>query len=118
MSWLHDGHVGTHDKYALTCAEFDQLVLRAEGRCDRCVIPMRDPQIDHDHAIGGWAVRGLVCQSCNQAIDLVERGIRRLDAQTEDYLALAFYRELDPTGRSDYGGQHRHTNRNYRPADD
>lgn len=34
--------------------------------------PGRPLNIDHDHALGWWAVRGLVCDRCNQVVRRVE----------------------------------------------
>lgn len=66
----HSGHRAAHSKYRLTCEEYDDLVLRAEGRCDRCGIPYAGLVIDHDHGAGNWAVRGLLCRSCNATGDI------------------------------------------------
>ncbi|MFE5868826.1 endonuclease domain-containing protein [Streptomyces roseifaciens] len=66
-----------HTSYALTCSEYDDLLLRAGGQCMLCKIRPRSGRslnIDHDHALGGWAVRGLVCDRCNQVIRRVEAG--------------------------------------------
>lgn len=82
--------------YGLTCAEFEQLVLRAEGRCERCGDEMRAPDIDHDHQIGRHAVRGLVCHQCNIVIAMIERGQRAEDMLSTAYFANPFHR-LIPT---------------------
>jgi hypothetical protein len=49
---------------------------RAVGRCELCgadgTVSFFDPLVmDHDHSTG--LTRGIVCRSCNRAIDLVER---------------------------------------------
>lgn len=60
------GHVSAqHRYYRLTCEEFDALVKRSEGRCDICGVITFLLVIDHDHDLGLWAVRGLLCPSCN-----------------------------------------------------
>lgn len=64
---------GSHTYYRLTCDEFDQLFARAGGRCEICRIPVGETAtgkifIDHDHKLGNWAVRGLLCPICNQRL--------------------------------------------------
>ena len=76
-----------HTGYALTCAEYDDLLRRADNHCMLCRAKRRTGRslnIDHDHALGRWAVRGLVCDRCNQALRYVDAkekpdwlGIRR-----------------------------------------
>lgn len=66
-----------HTKYVLTCGEYDDLLRRADGHCALCKErprPGRPLNIDHDHALGQWAVRGLVCDRCNQTLRRVEAG--------------------------------------------
>lgn len=91
----HAGHNATHMHYAITCDEFVQLVLRSEGRCERCDIEMRKPVIDHDHAIGRWGVRGLICHRCNIIVATFEEGRRPHDDLTRAYLdAAPFFHAL------------------------
>lgn len=61
----HPGESCRHWRYQLTCVEFGQLLKRANGVCEICGRFARKPYIDHDHDLGVWAVRGLVCPSCN-----------------------------------------------------
>jgi hypothetical protein len=49
--------------YGLTEAQFDEMVIRQEGRCGSCSAELRNLQIDHDHVVG--YNRGLLCQKCN-----------------------------------------------------
>lgn len=61
----------THRQYRLNCADFEELIARATGRCEICGLPAERNHrgklaIDHDHLLGRWAVRGLLCLSCNQ----------------------------------------------------
>lgn len=63
------GH-NSHPRYRLTCDEMDQLLARSGNRCEVCDIPAAETtqghlMIDHDHALGKWAVRGLLCHRCN-----------------------------------------------------
>jgi hypothetical protein len=57
----------------MDCAEFDELIARAGDRCEIC--RARGPEtahrrlfIDHDERLGRWAVRGLLCGTCNSNI--------------------------------------------------
>ncbi|MEV6949934.1 endonuclease domain-containing protein [Streptomyces sp. NPDC051172] len=73
------GHTScySHAKYALTCGEYEVLLLHADGHCTLCTKQPRAGRplnIDHDHALGQWAVRGLVCDRCNQILRRVEAG--------------------------------------------
>lgn len=56
--------------YRLSLADYYEMRARQENRCAICRDEFdekkRGPHIDHDHATG--AVRGLLCQGCNQAI--------------------------------------------------
>lgn len=80
-------HVG----YSLTCAEYDDLRSIADGYCMLCASPCEAPQIDHDHAIGGWAVRGLICHRCNHHLKAVEAGRRAARPEDFAYFANAWH---------------------------
>lgn len=63
-----------HASYQMTCAEFDELYERAEGRCEICGVKERytsPPRlvIDHDGPAGMHGVRGLLCNRCNSCLD-------------------------------------------------
>lgn len=84
-------HHGTHQhrKYAMTCAEFDELWQRSGGRCEICGVlgrftPHGMLHIDHNHLLGDWAVRGLLCSRCNTQLGTPDRLI---GAEVEAYLA-------------------------------
>lgn len=47
-----------HTKYHLNCSEYEALLRRSQGRCERCSVAIERHHIDHDHALGRWAVRG------------------------------------------------------------
>jgi hypothetical protein len=81
-------HVG----YSLSCAEYDDLIRLAKGSCKICKTPTDSLSIDHDHGLGTWAVRGLLCQRCNQHMKLAERGLRRMTAPMARYLANAWHK--------------------------
>jgi hypothetical protein len=79
-----------HTGYALSCAEYDQLLMLAAGRCMICCKPTT-PLIDHDHRLGWWAVRGLVCHACNQHLKYVDAGLRQPTEAMANYLANAWH---------------------------
>lgn len=83
---------GTHPRYALTCAEYDDLLRLAKGRCRICK-DVADPlYIDHDHVLGDWAVRGLICHGCNLRLAKVESGRHRRTPAVSRYLANAWHK--------------------------
>jgi hypothetical protein len=62
-----------HKNYRLTCADYETLVAEIGNRCQICGTPGPDTWrrklvIDHDHKVGQWAVRGLLCPPCNTAL--------------------------------------------------
>lgn len=91
------GHSPLHYGYGLLCEEFAELVCRAEGRCERCHAELRRPVIEHDHALGRHAVRGLTCSKCNSIISAVERFERDPDLLTTTYLARPFHQSIPPS---------------------
>lgn len=93
-TWWHVGHNATHETYALTCDEFDELVIRSSGQCDRCGKPYRNLVIDHDHAVGQRGVRGLLCHSCNSLLGRIENRGAAMDVTTRAYLAVPFHSEI------------------------
>lgn len=63
-----------HRKYWMTCLEYEQILRRSGDRCEQCGLPgecnIRGRlYIDHDHAWGCWAVRGLLCTKCNTNLE-------------------------------------------------
>jgi len=77
----------THRSYNVSCEQFDDLLATAGFACQRCRVPSERLVIDHDHALGWWAVRGLLCPWCNSHLGLVDAGRKPCDADTERYLA-------------------------------
>lgn len=62
--------VCAHNTYRLDCDQYEMLRADAGDRCQLCRIrPEETPQgflvIDHDPNVGWWAVRGLLCSTCN-----------------------------------------------------
>lgn len=80
-----------HTYYHLSCLEFEMLDGEADGFCDICRGDFRDARramhIDHDHAIGPRAVRGLLCASCNLQLSSVDVGLRPPDRDMANYLS-------------------------------
>lgn len=92
---ITSGHETCHHKiYGLTCLQFEELLRRASGRCERCSIPAEAVYrgklvIDHEGRIAWEAVRGLLCQKCNAHMRRVDRGERPVDKLTFGYLDLS-----------------------------
>ncbi|MFR9789054.1 endonuclease domain-containing protein [Streptomyces sp. MB22_4] len=77
-----------HTRYVLTCTEYEDLLRYADDHCMLCQAKRpagRSLNIDHDHALGPWAVRGLVCDRCNQALRYVDAG------EKPDWLRIRHY---------------------------
>lgn len=83
-----------HKRYALTCSQLDALLIEANGRCQVCSLPAADNAkqmlfIDHDGWLGNWAVRGLLCNTCNTLLGK-DLDVPR-DAVFAAYLENAWY---------------------------
>lgn len=68
------GRSCTHWNYRMSCEDYDALLRRARHRCEICRKRGEDTThgflcIDHDAAVAQWAVRGLLCSSCNTQLD-------------------------------------------------
>ncbi len=74
----------SHRAYGLSCDQYDQLLARANDRCQICESDYA-LVIDHDHAVGAWAVRGILCAQCNATL------YRNRDDKAQDYLADPWY---------------------------
>ncbi|MGW6912550.1 endonuclease domain-containing protein [Kitasatospora sp. NPDC054939] len=61
-----------HRSYRLTCEDCDSLWERAGGACEVCGTT-GNLVIDHDHRYGRAAVRGLLCNRCNQNLGVYDR---------------------------------------------
>jgi recombination endonuclease VII len=80
--------------YLLSCAEYDVLVADHDARCAICRRTAGETShgflcIDHDPPVGDWAVRGLLCSSCNGRLSM-SPGWR---PEAEVYLAFPWYRQ-------------------------
>lgn len=84
-----------HRQYQMSCVELDDLLARAANRCQVCGTEAASTahgtlHIDHDAAIGEWAVRGLLCSYCNTQLDSNRERLDR--AAVASYLATPWYR--------------------------
>lgn len=80
-----------HKIYGLSCKDYDRLVDHAKGSCQICgVKPGQTGHgflvVDHDDAVGQWAVRGLLCQDCNSSLPMGSS-----PAWAADYLAQPWW---------------------------
>ncbi len=69
----HPGSCLRHRRYRLNCAEFVILLAECDGHCNICKIAAPEARppylvIDHDHDLGDWAIRGMICSGCNRRI--------------------------------------------------
>lgn len=90
--WAHDRLAcARHRGYHLACEEFEMLYRESDDFCDICRDDYREADqglnIDHDHALGWRAVRGLLCYSCNISLRDVDAGRRLPDRDMASYLA-------------------------------
>lgn len=90
----------SHKLYHLSCDEFTALEHHYDGCCAICDREMgTELEIEHDHAIGARATRGLVCPSCNQYLKLAEAGVCQPSPSIVDYLAAPWFRLVGIDGR-------------------
>ncbi len=91
-----------HAFYGLSCGQYETLLAEARYRCQVCgladyVNPTGKLFIDHDASRGDWAVRGLLCNTCNSTLG-IDGEVPR-DGRYAAYLANAWYvRELAKLG--------------------
>lgn len=80
-----------HVSYSLSCDDYDDLLRIANGQCQVCEKANPRPFIEHDHALGQWAVRGLVCHVCNQRLRHVDAGDKPATPAIARYLASPWH---------------------------
>lgn len=96
MTLRSPGHEAcSHASYFLSCDEYEKLLARAKGHCERCGVPATSVPgrgklvVDHDHRVGQRAVRGLICMRCNSHLRHVDSGLFPPDDDTLAYFALS-----------------------------
>lgn len=85
MSIAEHSTCGTHRGYRLSCKEFDDLM--SSGRCHMCGQRSTALELDHDHHLGSWAVRGALCGSCNVSLGFMQCGKKLVTPEAKRYLA-------------------------------
>lgn len=65
-------------RYGVTDEQYQAMLESQDGLCRICLQPMDPPHVDHDHATG--LVRGLLCDTCNAGIGMLQDSPEILDA--------------------------------------
>lgn len=86
----------THRQYNVSCEQYDGLLVTAQFSCQLCRQPTERLVIDHDHILGWWAVRGLLCQWCNSHLGRVDAGRAPIGPEIRAYL------DSPPPWRTDF----------------
>lgn len=90
----------THRQYNVSCEQYDDLLAAAGFACQLCCQASDRLVIDHDHALGWWAVRGLLCHWCNSHMGRVDAGRAPRGPEVSAYLTSppAWRRDFDYQG--------------------
>lgn len=75
-----------HRRFNLTCEQYETLLAESNYCCRRCGQASSRLHVDHDHDLGMWAVRGIVCPWCNNHLGRVDNGLTPCDAVSRTYL--------------------------------
>lgn len=67
---LPDHETCRHRWYGLSCEQFEAMLQACGRQCEACGCPSENSSagklvVDHDGTVGNWAVRGLLCTTCN-----------------------------------------------------
>lgn len=86
-----------HAIYQMTCEQYESLIAETGNRCEVCGLhglenPKRKLFIDHDRALGDWAVRGLLCNLCNTILG-IDNEVPRTPSMAS-YLAKPWYMRM------------------------
>lgn len=87
-----------HSLYHLTCEQLGALERAVASQCGICGKINATLEIDHDHAVGARAVRGMLCRSCNVSLGTIERGARKAPPVVLAYLADPWYLRVGLSG--------------------
>jgi hypothetical protein len=69
------------------------------GLCNMCSQPLKILNIDHDHDLGRWAVRGILCSKCNRELGLIETSWSKPTEDSTRYLAAAWHLQQDTSAK-------------------
>ena len=83
-----------HRLHKIGCHQYEYLLERSDRKCEICRVPSASAtrgklHIDHDHAWPEWAVRGLLCNTCNARLG----GVQEPTAAVLAYLANAWWKQ-------------------------
>lgn len=81
-----------HRGYKLGCAQYEYLLARSGQECEICGLPGTEcprGKLHIDHHGHKWAVRGLLCNTCNTALS--GRVAERRPRWAADYLANSWW---------------------------
>lgn len=71
--------------YGWSLEKYDQTLAVQKGRCAVCLVPMKKPHLDHNHATGH--ARGFLCARCNYLLGLAHDN-KELLQKAINYLRL------------------------------
>lgn len=107
----HQRQTCGHKIYHLTCEEFGAIERDAQEGCAICGgVAAAGLELDHDHAVGARAIRGMVCPPCNGLLRSVDAGRADPGQRVAAYLAAPWYRRAGIDGTCPpecTNGQHR-----------
>ncbi len=83
-----------HTVYRMTPEAWVELHTTADGRCMMCHRECERLQVDHDHAVGYPAVRGLVCAKCNTALSRMETGSQPWTGEARAFVATPWHQRM------------------------
>lgn len=89
---LFHGSCLTHENWRLDCHQFEELRNAAGHTCQLCGFIGKGLVVDHDHALGSDAIRGVLCIRCNGSyIRRIDSGEYPIDPKTHAYLAKPWH---------------------------
>ena len=72
--------------YGIDHDQFDQMLVRCDGKCEVCGRPPKKKALCVDHCHDTGKVRGLLCSNCNTALGLLGDDLQRI-LKLSQYLA-------------------------------